>query len=133
METPKERNHSLQDINALNKKIKLPQLIGHVEVIDISETPLRKEPVTGKPYTDEQCCGFILRTFYEGISSSELIWHRDAKDRSVTVLLGSGWKLQMDNELPVDLIPRRSYNIPKETFHRIIKGSSSLLLKIVEK
>ena len=133
MEIQKEKNHSLQDINVLNKTTKQQPHIGPAEVIDISGILQPKEPDIGKPYIDEQCCGFFLRTFSGNISIEELIWHRDRKDRSVTVIVGSGWKLQMDNEIPVDLLPRRTYNIPKETFHRLLKGNGSLLLKIIEK
>jgi hypothetical protein len=85
-----------------------------------------------KPYIDEEYCGFFLRTFPDTVSIEELIWHRDKKNRKITVILGKGWKLQMDNEMPIDLIPKRNYTIPRETFHRLLKGTGMLLLKIIE-
>tara|TARA_B100000902_G_scaffold216822_1_gene206098 strand:+ start:395 stop:676 length:282 start_codon:yes stop_codon:yes gene_type:complete len=71
-----------------------------------------------------------LRTFNESIDSSELIWHMDKEDRIITVLKSSNWKLQMDNGLPIQLERGRSYFIPKMTYHRVIKGSGSLVLEL---
>ncbi len=71
-----------------------------------------------------------LRTFNESISDSELIWHMDREDRLITVLESNNWQLQMDNSLPVNLEKGRSYFIPKMTYHRVIKGSGSLVLEL---
>ena len=87
----------------------------------------------GKPY--EQfilSCGDIIRLFKEGVDESELVWHQDEQDRSVHVITGDGWQLQRDNELPMDLLEGHSYSIKKMEFHRLIKGSTDLLLRIVE-
>ena len=59
-------------------------------------------------------------------------WHRDREDRDVTVLEGSGWQLQMDNRLPVYLTPGKTYHIPRNTYHRVIKGNTDLLVEIKE-
>ena len=75
----------------------------------------------------------ILREFEEDVNDSELIWHRDKSDREVTVLSGYNWKLQMDDELPKELKHGRVYHINKMVYHRLIKGSGKLLLKIREK
>jgi len=75
----------------------------------------------------------ILREFEEDVNDSELIWHRDKNDREVTVLSGYNWKLQMDDELPEELKHGRVYHINKMVYHRLIKGSGKLLLKIREK
>ncbi len=75
----------------------------------------------------------ILREFEEDVNDSELIWHRDKSDREVTVLSGYNWKLQMDDELPEELKHGRVYHINKMVYHRLIKGSGKLLLKIREK
>lgn len=71
-----------------------------------------------------------LRTFNESVESSELIWHMDREDRLITVLESNDWKLQMDNSLPVKLQKGRTYYIPKMTYHRVIKGSGSLVLEL---
>jgi quercetin dioxygenase-like cupin family protein len=74
-----------------------------------------------------------LREFKIDIDSTELVWHKDEKDRYVTILKGEGWQFQKDNELPLLLKEGDIIFIPKETYHRIIKGSSNLLINITEK
>ena len=87
-----------------------------------------------KPYTDrytDDCTR--TRVFSSNMDSEELVWHQDAKTRRVTVLEGIGWKLQLDNQLPIDLLPDTSYTIPKELHHRLLKGAGELIVEIVEK
>lgn len=84
------------------------------------------------PYIDEHYNNFFIRTFSENIDSDDLIWHRDRNDRLITILKSNNWKLQFDNQLPILLIENYSYFIPKEHFHRIIKGTNDLMIKIVE-
>lgn len=87
-----------------------------------------------KPYIDKfQDDGSKVRTFSENLDSDELIWHRDKKDREITVLSGLGWKLQLENQLPKELEIGRLYHIPKEEYHRVIKGTKDLKIKIWEK
>ena len=73
-----------------------------------------------------------LREFKIDIDSNELVWHKDEKDRYITILEGEGWQFQKDNELPSTLQKGDIIFIPKETYHRIIKGSSNLLINIKE-
>ena len=40
------------------------------------------------------------------------------------VIESNGWKLQMDDELPILLEEGTIYNIPAYEFHRIIKGEA---------
>ncbi len=72
----------------------------------------------------------VKRTFAASVDSSELIWHLDKEDRLVTVLEGSKWLLQLDNQLPKVLESGQTYFIPKMTYHRLIKGNSELILEI---
>ena len=74
----------------------------------------------------------VLRTFKEDISKDELVWHYDQKDRYMTVILGSNWMFQFDNEFPFKLNEGDKIFIPKNTYHRIIKGNSNLKIKIEE-
>jgi quercetin dioxygenase-like cupin family protein len=74
-----------------------------------------------------------LREFKIDIDSTELVWHKDEKDRYVTILEGKGWQFQKDNELPFTLKEGDTIFIAKETYHRVIKGSSNLLISIIEK
>lgn len=71
-----------------------------------------------------------IREFDENIDSKELIWHKDKEDRIVEVLSNENWFFQMDNELPKKL--EGKVFVPKETFHRVIKGTGNLLVKITK-
>jgi len=85
------------------------------------------------PYNDVMETDFFLREFQHDVDEGELVWHRDKSDREIAVLSGNGWKLQMDDELPEELTQGRLYHINKMVYHRLIKGSGKLLLKIREK
>lgn len=85
-----------------------------------------------KPYTEDRQDGYIIREFDSNISNKELVWHRDEKDRVVEVIEGSGWRFQMDNKLPIELKEGMVFQIPKETYHRIGKGNTKLVIKIKE-
>jgi len=84
------------------------------------------------PYKDVQKTDFFLRKFDNNINQNELIWHRDKKNREVTVLNGMNWKFQYDNSLPFILRIGDTFRVPAETYHRLIKGTTALLLKIKE-
>ena len=86
-----------------------------------------------KPYTDEVKGRFKTRTFESNTDSHELVWHRDKADRIVTVLEGSGWFFQMDNNIPIELEEGDVLTIPKMEYHRIYKaGNTKLVLEIEE-
>ena len=74
----------------------------------------------------------ILREFSNDVDSHELVWHRDKKDRIVKILEGNNWKFQLDNKLPVTLTEGMTIFIPKQTYHRILKGSNNLKIEIKE-
>ena len=74
----------------------------------------------------------FTRVFKENVKKEQLIWHKDRKDRVVKVIYGTGWKLQMDNDLPFELEVGQNYHINKEEFHRLHKGNSELKLEIKE-
>lgn len=71
-----------------------------------------------------------LREFEESVDVDDLEWHRDREDRIVEILGETDWKLQMDNELPK--IMSGMLFIPKETWHRVIKGTGELKVKITK-
>ena len=73
---------------------------------------------------------FIIREFSHETDSSELVWHRDMKTRTVHVLSGKGWKLQKDDELPIELEVGKDYYILKMQYHRILKGENPLVVRI---
>ena len=88
-----------------------------------------------KPFEDFENIiykNIFTRVFKENVKDKQLIWHKDRKDRVIKVVWGTGWKLQYDNDLPIELEPGRNYYIKKEEFHRLHKGSSELKLEIKE-
>ncbi len=83
-----------------------------------------------KPYTQNQNGNIIDRKFTQDIDDDELVWHRDERDRQVTVLEQTDWQFQFDNELPQLL--KDVIFIPKNTYHRLIKGTGELNVHIIE-
>jgi uncharacterized protein YvpB len=71
-----------------------------------------------------------VRVFTESVEGEELKWHRDREDRVVKVLESNKWFLQMDDELPKELVVGESYLIPQGTYHRVIKGKGDLKVSI---
>lgn len=84
------------------------------------------------PYKQKIQGDYILREFSNDVETHELVWHRDRVDRIVEVVEGEGWEFQLDNQLPVKLYPGDVLNIPKETYHRIGRGDTNLIIKIKE-
>lgn len=73
-----------------------------------------------------------VRIFDSSVPDADLEWHRDLQDRVVEVINGNGWMLQMDNQVPTEMVSGKSYFIESKSWHRIIKGSGDLVLKITE-
>ena len=71
-----------------------------------------------------------IREFSEDVDTHELEWHIDKEDRIVEVIENNDWEVQIDNELP-KLLSDKLF-IPKETYHRVIKGKGKLIVKIVK-
>ena len=88
--------------------------------------------VTGRPYSEKQEDGFVIREFSSKTSSFEFVWHRDKEDRYVQATHPTDWYFQLDNKLPVRLTKDKLF-IPKETYHRLIKGTGDLVVKIWQK
>ena len=83
-----------------------------------------------KPYNDTETSQFIYREFSQDIDEDELVWHRDQRDRRVTVLNETDWQFQFDNEIPQVL--KDTIFIPKNIYHRVIKGTGNLNIQIQE-
>ena len=84
------------------------------------------------PYQEEINDLVITRVFNEDVESDELVWHRDINDRIVEILESDGWYFQFEDQLPIEMKKGDVLNIPKESYHRIIKGSNDLIVKIYE-
>lgn len=84
------------------------------------------------PYTEKKIWdNTYLRTFSADTSETDLIWHLDKEDRVIEATHDTDWKFQFDDQLPVSL--NNTISIPKNTFHRIIKGTNDCTLRIVKK
>jgi hypothetical protein len=84
-----------------------------------------------KPYQDiQQENKTVIRVFDQDIDPIELMWHRDQEDRIVEAVEPTDWQVQLDNELPT-LIDRPIF-IPKYIWHRTIKGTGPLKIKITK-
>lgn len=69
----------------------------------------------------------IIREFDYSIDEIELKWHRDLEDRYIEVVGHTDWKIQLEDELPKNI--DRCF-IPKLHWHRLIKGTDTLVIKI---
>ena len=84
---------------------------------------------TGKPYSDlEVTDSYIIREFSQDIDPIELLWHRDDENRTVEIIGKTDWMVQLENQLPISI--NEPIFIPKHMWHRVIKGTDSLRLKI---
>jgi hypothetical protein len=82
-----------------------------------------------RPYKDiEVTDKYIIREFNETIDPIELMWHRDDENRLVEALEPTDWKVQFDNELPLSM--DKPIFIPRHIWHRTIKGTGKLKIKI---
>jgi len=84
------------------------------------------------PFIEKEKNGIKTRVFNEQIENEELKWHFDEKDRKVKILKSNGWKFQIDNKIPIELIEGQIISIPKGVYHRVIKGHGDLIVKIRE-
>lgn len=81
------------------------------------------------PYTDLEVTDFyIIREFSQDIDPIELLWHRDDENRTIEIIGKTDWKLQLEDCLPTSL--NEPIFIPKHMYHRVIKGTGTLRIKI---
>ena len=74
-----------------------------------------------------------MREFWSDVNPNWLKWHTDDEDRDVLVLLPTDWKFQYDDEFPIDLYEGMKFSIEAGKYHRIIKGTSDLLIEVHKK
>jgi len=83
-----------------------------------------------KPYQELKTFNFIYRKFTQDVDQDELVWHRDRNDRQVEVVGDTDWQFQLEDSIPLKL--QDKIFIPKNTYHRLIKGTQDLELRILE-
>jgi hypothetical protein len=81
-------------------------------------------------YSDSTSGDQVIRRFSETIDPFELKWHRDAEDRHIVSTEVTDWKLQTEDCLPIGL--NSEVYIPSGVWHRLIKGTGDLTLKIIK-
>jgi len=84
-----------------------------------------------RPYKDVLTDEAVIREFDESIDLVELMWHRDNEDRVVSPVNKTDWKFQIENELPKEI--QGEIFIPRGVWHRIIKGTGSVKVKIIKR
>lgn len=82
------------------------------------------------PFSEKINNGFYIRTFSSDLNENELKWHFDEEDRIVICENDTDWLFQYDNELPITINKNKPIFIQKNIYHRIIKGTNNLKLKI---
>jgi hypothetical protein len=70
----------------------------------------------------------FIREFKQDTDSGEFMWHRDRENRIIESINKTDWMIQIDNELP-KLIEGKVF-IPMGVYHRLIKGSGDLKIKM---
>lgn len=69
-----------------------------------------------------------IRVFDDKTKPEFFVWHRDREDRIIESIGETDWMIQLDNELPK--IIQGEVFIPVGIYHRVIKGSGNLKIKL---
>lgn len=72
----------------------------------------------------------VIRIFSCDTNNNDLVWHTDSEDRILCNLNKSNWLIQLDNTIPCAITD--NFLIPKNIYHRLIKGDGELQLKITK-
>ena len=70
----------------------------------------------------------FIRVFSQDTDSGEFMWHRDREDRIIESIETTDWSIQLDDELPKKI--EGKIFIPMGVYHRLIKGSGDLKIKL---
>ena len=72
----------------------------------------------------------FIREFKQDTDSGEFMWHRDFEDRIIESIGKTDWQVQLDDELPK--IIEGEFFIPMGIYHRVIKGTGDLKIKLIK-
>lgn len=87
--------------------------------------------LTGKPYIEfKEDDNSVTRLFSSWTKSDKFKWHMDDEDRTIRPLHKTDWLFQIEDQLPVPL--DGPIFIRRHQWHRLIKGTRSLTLKITK-
>jgi hypothetical protein len=74
----------------------------------------------------------FIREFKQETNVGEFTWHRDQENRIIETVHLTDWLIQLDNQLPIQLIINKQIKIPKGVYHRLIKGTNNLIIKLIK-
>ena len=83
------------------------------------------------PFTEETLGQNEFLRHFRAADAEEMVWHQDPEDRIVKLVEGSGWMLQLDDQLPVAIMENAFYFIPELCWHRLIALPGCTDLKII--
>lgn len=72
----------------------------------------------------------FIREFKQDTDSGEFVWHRDRENRTIESIEETDWMVQIDNQLPKKI--EGKVFIPIGVYHRLIKGSNNLKIKLTK-
>lgn len=72
----------------------------------------------------------FVREFNQNTDSEEFVWHRDLEDRVIESIGDTDWCIQLDDQLPMKIEGKIS--IPMGVYHRLIKGTGDLKIKLIK-
>ena len=73
----------------------------------------------------------FIREFSQNTDSGEFMWHRDFESRVIESIGDTDWGIQLDNQLPMKI--EGEVFIPMGVYHRLIKGTGDLKIKLTKK
>ena len=84
------------------------------------------------PFIEKQISeNTFIREFKQETDSGEFTWHRDREDRVIESINKTDWMIQIDNQLPKKI--EGEIEIPMGVYHRLIKGTGDLKIKLIKK
>lgn len=84
------------------------------------------------PFNEKKISSNTFVRKFSSYDSNEFEWHQDAENRIIEVMDGSEWKLQLDNQIPLELKKGQQYFVPKGKLHRIIAGPNELVVRLTK-
>lgn len=84
------------------------------------------------PFCEQIKDGWYHRTFKSDLNDEDLKWHYDEENRLMITTYETDWMFQYDNQLPFKIELHTTYVIPKGQYHRLIKGTGDLEVKILK-
>lgn len=81
------------------------------------------------PFNQINCGDKLIRKFTPNLDDDDLKWHYDLEDRTIIPIGVNDWMFQRDNNLP-EKIDKKIF-IKAGEWHRVIKGSTDLVLEII--